>query len=96
MPDLSFERFKREALADPKTREEYDKMQPEFELKKKLIAIRKKAGLTQDEMAELLSTNKSNISRLENVTSTNSPSVRTLQRYAKAAGYDVKISFPKR
>ena len=91
-----FTDFKRKALADSKVREEYEQLELACELRKKLIALRKEAGLTQEELADMLHTQKSNISRLENVNSPTSPKLSTIEDYAKAIGYKVKISFEPR
>ncbi|USE37255.1 helix-turn-helix transcriptional regulator [Endozoicomonas sp. SCSIO W0465] len=92
----SFSDFKKKALADPEVREEYEQQELACELRKKLISLRKEAGLTQEDLAEMLHTQKSNISRLENVNSTTSPKLSTIEDYAKAIGYKVKISFEPR
>ena len=89
----TFSEFKRKALADPEVRQEYEQQELAYELRRNLIALRKEAGLTQEEVAELLHTQKSNISRLENVNSKVSPKLSTIEDYAKAIGYKVKISF---
>ena len=60
---------------------------------KKIIALRKKAGYTQEQIAEKLHTSKSNISRLESVNSNISPKLSTLTDYAEAMGYKLKIEF---
>lgn len=60
----SFSDFKKKVLSNPTVLEEYEKQELAFELRKKLIALRKKASLTQEELAEMLHTQKSNISRL--------------------------------
>lgn len=85
--------FKKKALSDPEVAEEYRNLSPAYELRRQLIKIRKGAGLTQDQIAEILQTKKSNISRLENVNSTISPKLSTIEEYAKAAGYKVQIRF---
>ena len=89
----TFSDFKKKALKNPKVRAEYEELELAYELRKQLIALRKEAGLTQEEMAEILHTQKSNISRLENVNSKTSPKLSTIEDYAKAIGYKVKISF---
>ena len=50
-------------------------------------------GVTQEELAEILHTKKSNISRLENVNSKISPKLSTIEQYAKAVGCKLEISF---
>jgi len=49
--------------------------------------------MTQEELAEKLHTKKSNISRLENVNSSISPKISTIEDYAKAVGYKIEIDF---
>ncbi|MCB2215641.1 helix-turn-helix domain-containing protein [Desulfofustis glycolicus] len=85
--------FKKKALSDPEVAEEYRNLAPAYELRRQLIKIRKDAGLTQEQIAEILQTKKSNISRLENVNSTISPKLSTIEEYAKAAGYRMQIRF---
>ena len=85
--------FKKKALENPEVREEYEGLSPAYDLRRKLIALRKAAGLTQEELAERLHTKKSNISRLENVNSSASPTLTTIEAYAEAVGYRVEIHF---
>jgi len=85
--------FKKKALKKPGVKKAYDELEPAYLLRKKLIEIRKNAGLTQEEIALRLNTSKSNISRLESVNSTISPKLSTISEYAKAAGYRVEIDF---
>ena len=54
--------FCTKALKDPSVNAEYDALSPAFEMKWQMIAMRKEAGLTQEKMADLLGTKKSNIS----------------------------------
>lgn len=90
-PDFANMRSK--ALADDQVREEYEVLAPAFETKRQMIALRKKAGLTQEQMAERMGTKKSNISRLESLNADISPRLNTLEAYAKALGYSVKVKF---
>ena len=92
----TFEQFRKKALKKPGIKAEYDALGPAFEMKRKMIALRKKAGLTQEQMAVLLGTKKSNISRLESVSSEVSPRLSTLEEYARALGYRVKVGFERR
>ena len=89
----TFSDFKEKALSDPVVNEEYQALKPAYELRKKLIYLRKKAGLTQEELARILHTQKSNISRLENAATSNSPKLSTIEQYAHAVGYDLEINF---
>ncbi|MEA3286684.1 MAG: helix-turn-helix transcriptional regulator [Candidatus Marinimicrobia bacterium] len=89
----SLKNFKKKALANPEVEQEYLDLAPAYALRKQLIEIRKNAGLTQEELAEILHTNKSNISRLENVNSKISPTLSTIEEYAKAVGYKLQLQF---
>jgi len=89
----SFKNFKTEALNRRGVKAEYERLAPAYELRRKLIAMRLEAGLTQEQMAAALRTQKSNISRLENVNSKISPTFSTIERYANAAGYQLEINF---
>jgi len=89
----SLKDFKKKALANPEVEKEYMDIAPAYALRKQLIEIRKNAGLTQEELAEILHTKKSNISRLENVNSKISPTLSTIEEYAKAVGYKLQLQF---
>ena len=89
----TFKDFKEKALQNLDVRKEYDELAPSYELRKRLISMRKQADLTQEELAEMLHTKKSNISRLENVYSKSSPKLSTIEAYAEATGHKVEIRF---
>lgn len=89
----TFKEFKEKALRDQAVKEEYAALSAAYDLRKQLISLRMEAGLTQEELAELLHTKKSNISRLENVNSTISPKFSTIEAYARAMGYKLEINF---
>ena len=89
----SLKNIKKKALANPEVEQEYLDLTPAYALRKQLIEIRKNAGLTQEELAKMLHTNKSNISRLENVNSKISPTLSTIEEYAKAVGYKLQLHF---
>ena len=89
----SFEDFKKEALTQPGVKADYERLAPAYDLRRKLIAIRLAAGFTQEQMADALKTQKSNISRLENLNSKISPTLSTIERYANAVGYRLEINF---
>lgn len=84
------------ALKNPDVRKEYDELGPSFELRRRMIALRKAAGLTQEQMAELLGTQKGNVSRLESFNSDISPRFATIERYARALGYSIRVDFEPR
>ena len=89
----TFEDFKTKALEKYEVKKEYDRFEVEFDLKLKLIKMRKAANLTQEEMANRMNTSKSNISRLESLNSKISPTISTLNAYANAVGYRLDVNF---
>ena len=93
MTRSTFSNFKEKALSKPDVKAQYEELELAYELRAQLISLRKNAGITQEELAEILHTQKSNISRLENVNSKISPKISTIEDYAKAIGYKLQISF---
>ena len=87
---MSLDTPKKRALRDDKVKAEYDKLAPEFELIDQLLSVRNSAGLTQQEVAERMGTQKSNINRLEHGRSNRS--WKMLTRYARACGYELKLT----
>ena len=71
-------------LADPQTRAEYEALANEFEMARELVAARSKAGMTQEQVAQVMGTTQSVVARLES--GKRMPSLRTVQRYAQAIG----------
>ncbi len=91
MAKLSFKAFKQKALKDNSVKREYDSLANEFMISRELIKARAQARLTQEDVAEIMHTSKSNISRLENVDSPNWPNLNTLMKYAAAVGCELQI-----
>lgn len=75
----------------PEYRKEYAALEEEFTLTRALIMARSRAGLTQQEVAKRMKTTQAVIARLESGGSL--PSTRTLERFAKATGSRLRISF---
>src|SRR5436309_1301240 len=70
--------------------EAYDALAFEYQVADQLLRARARAGLTQDAVAERMGTTKSAISRLESA-GKHTPSLSTLQRYARAVGCDIQV-----
>src|SRR6266436_7258878 len=83
--------LKKKLLKDPEVRKEYDELEEEFALMMEVAKARTRAGLSQAELARRMKTTQSTIARLES--GRGKPSTRTLDRFAKATGHRVKISF---
>lgn len=86
---MSLQKLKQRALANAEVKNEYDKLESEFSVIDQLLTMRIKAGLTQEQVAERMHTQKSNISRLENGNA--NPSWSTLLKYAHACGFELTI-----
>jgi predicted transcriptional regulator len=93
---LTHEELKREILSDPIVRAEYERIErEEMPMLDTILKARAEAGLTQSEVAERMGTKAPAVARLENalVTGKPSPSLATLQKYARALGKRVEVRF---
>ena len=91
----SLKQFKRRALSRPEVRAAYDASADEFAFLDEVLKARAEAGLTQAEVADRIGTTQSAIARLESAQAKHSPSIATLQKYAKALGYTVQVKLVK-
>ena len=89
----TFTGFKDKALKDPAVKAKYDQLSPIYDIKRKMISMRKDQGKTQEEVAEMLGTKKTSISRLESLSSEVSPTISTIEEYARVLGYKLKVEF---
>lgn len=76
---------------DPDYRAAYDALKPEFDLARSMIEARRQAGLTQEQLAQLMGTTQSVIARLES--GATHPSTRTLEKLAQATKTRLTIRF---
>ena len=86
----SLEDFKREARKDKNYIKEYEKLELEFNLIEQLIIARKRAKLSQKELADKLKTKQPSVARFENG-GYQKVSIAKLQEYVNALGYDLDI-----
>ena len=93
MKRKSHEELMKIALARPGVRREYDKLEAEFSILNELLTARMKAGKTQAQVAKAMGTTTSVIGRLESSGSkkAHSPSITTLQKYARAVNCILKV-----
>ena len=84
-------RFRRKAFERPGVNAAYDALADEFAFLDEVLRARAEAGLTQAEVAARVGTTQSAIARLESTTSGHSPSIATLQRYARALGCRLEV-----
>ena len=91
----TLKRFKSRALARPDVKKAYDDLAEEFAFLDEVLKARSGSGLTQAEVAARIGTTQSAIARLESAEPKHSPSIATLQKYAKALGYKVEVRLVK-
>ena len=91
--ERTLKEFKARALSKPEVRKAYDQLSDEFAFLDEVLKARAASGLTQAEVAARVGTTQSAIARLESPSAGHSPSVGTLQKYAKALGFKVEIRF---
>ena len=91
----TLKQFKKRALARPEVKAAYDASGEEFAFLDEVLKARAEAGLTQAEVAERIGTTQSAVARLESAEPKHSPSIATLQKYAKALGYTVQVKLVK-
>jgi ribosome-binding protein aMBF1 (putative translation factor) len=72
-------------------RKEYDALEEEFTVMAAIVKARRRAGLSQAELARRMQTTQSTVARLES--GRTQSSTRTLVRFAKATGHRLKIGF---
>jgi transcriptional regulator with XRE-family HTH domain len=77
-------------------RKAYEALAEEFSFLDEVLRARTEAGLTQAEVAARTGTTQSAVARLESGSAQHSPSIATLQRYARALGCRVEVRFVKR
>lgn len=92
---MDWREHKKRLLQDPEFREQYEALEPEYQLAASLIRLRLAKGLTQEELARLLHTKQESIARLESGSSL--PSLSMVKRVADALDADLEIKLqPKR
>ena len=86
---VSFEKIKSDLMLDNEFKEEYEKLQPRYEIVSQIIEARKQQKLSQADLAKRIGTQKSNISRLES--GNYNTSLDFLIKVAQCLGKDLKI-----
>lgn len=86
-----FDDFFNEQMKDTAFKEEYEKLQPEFNIIRAMVDARTSQDMTQKELSERTGINQADISKLEN--GTRNPTVNLLKRLAEGMGMTLKIEF---
>src|SRR5436309_13853650 len=95
---LTHEQLVKKMLKNPAVQAEYDAQAEEIALLDELLTARRRAGLTQAEVAERMGTKTPAVARLEagGGRQGHSPSAATLRKYAEAVGCRVVIPLQPR
>ena len=91
------DKLRKEVLSDPESRSEYESFKLQLDLAAQLKSARKKAHLTQEEVAERMHTKKPVIARLEagGGRGKHSPSLKTISKYARAVNCELEFKLRK-
>ena len=76
-------------MEEEEFRNEYERLKPRYDIISQFIEARAEKNITQEELAKMVGTQKSNISRLES--GTYNPSLDFLIKVAKCLGKEIKV-----
>ena len=88
---IKFSDLHNKLMKDPDYRKEYEALEGEFALIAAIAEARIRSGLSRAQIARRMQTTQSAFARLES--GRVKPSTRTLDRFAKATGHRLRISF---
>jgi ribosome-binding protein aMBF1 (putative translation factor) len=88
---IPVDEWAKERMKEPSFKAAYDALEEEFALATALIKARADADMTQEQVAKAMGTTQAVVARLESGRVL--PSTRTLERFAKATGTRLRISF---
>ncbi|MBI1954039.1 MAG: helix-turn-helix transcriptional regulator [Proteobacteria bacterium] len=87
---IKYEEVKKELLEDHEVAKEYEIQKAEFDIARSLIKARRKAHMTQAEVAVRMHTSQSQIARMES--GSHKPSFHSLYKYAQAVNQTIYIA----
>jgi DNA-binding XRE family transcriptional regulator len=85
-----FEEVHSRLMKDEEFKTEYEKLKPRYELIAQIIDARNRLDITQEELAQRVGTQKSNISRFES--GSYNPSLDFVIKIARSLGKEIHIS----
>ena len=91
--ELSFNDYLQEQMQNAEFKEEYDRLEPQYQVMQAILDARTEHKITQKELADITGIGQADISRIEHGNA--NPSLNTLYRLAKGLGLKLKISFVK-
>jgi transcriptional regulator with XRE-family HTH domain len=80
-----------EQMENEEFRNEYEKLQPEFEIIRAIVEARNSRHLTQKELSVLTGINQADISKIEN--GTRNPSLNMIKRLAEGMNMRLELNF---
>jgi predicted transcriptional regulator len=86
---MKWENAKKKILQNEEVRQELKKNEAEYKIIEEIITARQEKNLTQKDLAELVGTKQSNISRLES--GNYNPTLEFLNKIARAIGKELEI-----
>lgn len=86
----SYKSLKNKLLTDPEIAKEYQSLEPEYKLIREIIKLRIDKGLTQNQLAKMVGTKQSAISRLES--GSYNPTILMLKKISQALDSTLRIS----
>ena len=88
----SYTKYRDEELKkNPQLKEEYDALEPEYDIIQAMIDARESRNMTQKELSEITGITQADISRIER--GTRNPSLEMVKRLAKGMGMVLKLEF---
>lgn len=87
----TYNELKKQLLQNDEVKAEYERLEPEYQVIRAIVAARQEQNLTQQELADRTGIDRSDISKLENGSA--NPSLRTLKRLAAGLGMQLQINF---
>ena len=88
----SYTKYRDEELKkNPQLKEEYDALEPEYDIIQAMIDARKSRNMRQKELSEINGITQADISRIER--GTRNPSLEMVKRLAKGMGMVLKLEF---
>jgi len=89
----SFNKLLAEQLKNPEFKRQYDEYGRQLEIAYQILQLRKKAKMTQAELAKKIGTKQSNVARME--AGNQNFSIDILQRIASVLKKNLKVEFTK-
>lgn len=87
----SWKEARQQILSNPEVKKEYNLLEGDRLLKRALADARRAKGLTQEELAMIVGTKQSAISRLENEGAKFNPELGELRKIAHVLGRELKV-----